>query len=203
MRDVSSADPPLSNGLGADPAIDELHDWQSVATDSIPVDRGFSDVYGELKAIAHRILARRRHGALATTGLVHEAYLKLAARTPRTMQSRTHFFALCAKAMRQVVIDHARRLHADKRGAGQALLSLDEGDALDRASPESFLAVDRALDQLERHDPRLVELIQLRVFAGLELSEIAPLFGVTIRQLQRDWQRAQIWLSQALLPGSP
>ena len=76
-------------------------------------------------------------------------------------------------------------------------------DAIDRASPESFLAVDRALDQLERHDPRLVELIQLRVFAGLELGEIAPLFGVTIRQLQRDWQRAQIWLSQALLPGSP
>jgi RNA polymerase sigma factor (TIGR02999 family) len=180
-------------------------DWTDRFADADGVDRvglGFSHVYDELKLIAHRVLARSRNGALATTGLVHEAYLKLSEGSSRTPADRKHFLALCARSMRQIVIDHARRLNAEKRGAGQAVLSLHDVEVSDRAGPESFLAIDRALDQLERHDRRLVDLIQLRVFAGLDLDEIAPLFGVTVRQLQRDWLRAQIWLVQALLPDS-
>lgn len=166
------------------------------------LDRAFGLVYRELKMIAHRALARAGGGTLGTTGLVHEAYAKLAVHESLSLRSRRHFFALCARAMRQIVIDHARRRRADKRGAGLAVLSLADHDGFDAAQPDSLVALDAALSALEARDPRLVELLQLRMFAGLELAQIAPLFGVTVRQLQRDWQRARLWLYQALLPDA-
>lgn len=199
MRTISSQASTIPAPPGADTRYGP-EQWPSPAGDG-SVDTAFAWVYHELKPIAHRMLARANGGTLCTTGLVHEAYVKLLG--TGDVQGRKHFFALCARAMRQIVIDHARRRLADKRGAGVATVSGIEGDALDNTRPETFLAIDAALDELERRDPRLVELLQLRVFAGLELAEIAPLLGVTVRQLQRDWQRAHIWLSQALLPDSP
>ena len=166
------------------------------------LDRAFGLVYRELKMIAHRALARAGGGTLGTTGLVHEAYAKLAVHESLSLRGRRHFFALCARAMRQIVIDHARRRRADKRGAGQVALSLADHDGFDASQPDSMVALDAALSALEARDPRLVELLQLRMFAGMELVQIAPLFGVTVRQLQRDWQRARLWLYQALLPDA-
>lgn len=169
-------------------------------TDGRHLDQAFGLVYRELKMIAHRALARHGGGTLGTTGLVHEAYAKLAVHESLNLEGRRHFFALCARAMRQIVIDHARRRLADKRGAGQALLSLDQHHGFDASQPDSLVALDAALNSLDTRAPRLAELLQLRLFAGLELEQIAPLFGVTVRQLQRDWQRARLWLYQALLP---
>lgn len=196
---TTSSTPAAVIARGAD-APDIQTSWPTAAGAG-SVDAAFSWVYHELKPIAHRMLARAHNGTLCTTGLVHEAYVKLLGTSD--FQDRKHFFALCARAMRQIVIDHSRRRLADKRGAGAVSCSWVEGDALDNTRPETFLAIDIALDELERRDPRLVELLQLRVFAGLDLAEIAPLIGVTVRQLQRDWQRARIWLSQALLPDPP
>ncbi len=163
------------------------------------LDRAFSLVYRELKVLARRALARSGGATLEPTGLVHEVYAKLAEHEGLDLQGRRHFFALCARAMRQIVIDHARRRQAEKRGDGRPALSLDDHDIFDASQPEHLVALDSALTTLQARDPRLVELLHLRMFAGLELVEIAPLFGVTVRQLQRDWQRARIWLYQALL----
>lgn len=172
----------------------------SAADDREQLDRIFELVYAELKAIAHRTLARNAQGTLCTTALVHEAYARLAEHGILDLRGRRHFYALCARAMRQIVIDHARRRLAGKRGGGRIMLELQEGDAIDYTQPDVLVALDAALDALDRHDPRLVELLHYRLFAGLELSEIAELYGLGLRQVQRDWKRGRIWLYRALLP---
>jgi RNA polymerase sigma factor (TIGR02999 family) len=163
------------------------------------LDQAFALVYAELKAIAHRALARSAQGTLCTTALVHETYARLAGDAAPDLRGRKHFYALCARAMRQIVIDHARRRQAQKRGDGRPVLELLEGDAVDYAQPDTLVALDAALDALERHDPRLVELLHQRLFAGLELAQIAELQGIGLRQAQRDWQRARLWLHHTLL----
>ncbi|WP_149194353.1 ECF-type sigma factor [Luteimonas suaedae] len=172
----------------------------AAADDREQLDRVFGLVYAELKTIAHRTLARNSRGTLCTTALVHEAYARLAEHGVLDLNGRKHFYALCARAMRHIVIDHARRRQSEKRGGGRALLELQEGDAVDYAQPDALVALDAALNALEQHDPRLAELLQYRLFAGLELPEIAEFYGLTLRQMQRDWQRARIWLYRALLP---
>lgn len=174
----------------------------SAADDREQLDRIFGLVYAELKTIAHRTLARTSQGTLCTTALVHEAYARLAGHGIPDLRGRRHFYALCARAMRQIVIDHARRRLAGKRGGGRIVLELQEGDAIDYGQPDVLVALDAALNALDRHDPRLVELLHYRLFAGLELAEIAELYGLSLRQVQRDWQRGRIWLYRALLPDS-
>jgi RNA polymerase sigma factor (TIGR02999 family) len=167
--------------------------------DAIARDRLFALVYAELKRIARRQSRGRRESTLSTTALVHETYMRLAAHDAIAAGSREHFFALCARAMRQVVIDHARRRNAGKRGAGLSF-ALDENDAVVDADPAMLLALDESLAQLELHDPRLVRLVELRAFAGLDPEAIAELLGVTVRTVQRDWLRARAWLDSALQP---
>lgn len=166
------------------------------------LDQVFGLVYVELKRIALRVLGQAGQSTLNPTALVHEVYAKLIGSERLGIQGRQHFYALCARTMRQIVVDHARTRCAGKRGGGQALAALTEDGAIDVSRPETLVALDIALDRLEQRDPRLVELLHHRVFAGMELAEIAPLFGVTVRQLQRDWQRARIWIADALLEGS-
>jgi RNA polymerase sigma factor (TIGR02999 family) len=163
------------------------------------LDQVFGLVYAELKRIASRVLAQSAHSTLNPTALVHEVYAKLIGSEELDLQGRQHFYALCARTMRHVVVDHARSRCAGKRGGGEAVVPLADDDAIDMSQPETLVALDLALDRLEQRDPRLVELLHYRVFAGMELAEIAPLFGVTVRQLQRDWQRARIWIADALL----
>ncbi|MCB1589335.1 MAG: sigma-70 family RNA polymerase sigma factor [Xanthomonadales bacterium] len=162
------------------------------------MDQVFALVYGELRRLAARVLGQGGGATLNATGLVHEAYAKLISSESLNVSGRQHFYSLCARTMRQIVIDQARSKLSARHGGGLHAITLSDSGLIDLARPESLVALDAALDRLERQDPRLVELLQYRVFAGMELSEIAPLLGVTIRQLQRDWQRARIWITAAL-----
>lgn len=173
-------------------AADDQHD---------ALDQVFVMVYDELKPIARNLLARSRHQTLSPTVVVHEAYAKLIGTESLSISGRRHFFALCARTMRQIVVDYARSQLADKRGAGARAVELTDEGVIDFDNPESQLAMDQALKWLEARDPRLVELIHLRVYVGLDLAEIGELLEVTPRQLQRDWQRARAWLGEALLQG--
>jgi RNA polymerase sigma factor (TIGR02999 family) len=152
-----------------------------------------------LRGLARGHLARRRPGeTLATTALVHEAYLKLAERSSLSLVDRQHFLALAARAMRQILVDHVRQKGAAKRGAGrQETLS-----TTDAASPPTvsvdILALDAALDELARLSPCQARVVELRFFAGLEFQEIADLLGVSSRTAKREWHHARLFLHHVL-----
>lgn len=166
----------------------------------------FARVYDELKLLARKQLGAASGHTLNTTGLVHEAYLKLAQPGGNVdLRGRVHFFALAAKAMRQIVIDRARARIADKRGGGNVQL-IDIAEASEIADselgPDELLKLDRALTQLAADEPRLADLVELRFFAGLEIQEIAALHEVSERTLNRDWRRAKAHLHAALYPDA-
>lgn len=167
------------------------------------VSDAFAHVYGELKRIAHRHLAGAPMPTLNTTGLVHEAWLKLSRADLGPANDRHHFFALAARAMRQIVVDHARGRIADKRGgAALHLVDLDEaaGVASAAMTPEDLLRLDEALTALGADEPRIAELIELRFFAGVPVEDIARMQSVSERTLNRDWRRARAQLYAALHP---
>ncbi len=155
-------------------------------------------IYQELRMIARHRLADAGAGeTLSTTALVHEAWLRLVGRDA-DFPDRGHFYSYAASAMRSIVIDHARRRHADRRGGGMAMLSLDEELVDYRIDPDQVLALDQALTRLFSFDSRLGRLVEWRVFGGLELAEIAPLLGVGERTLKRDWRKARAFLAHLL-----
>ena len=158
------------------------------------MDRLLPLVYREFHERAHAQLARRRPGeTLSTTALVHEAYLKLVDSAHQSYQDRIHFFAVASRAMRQILVDYARRTSAEKRGSGRAVTLEPEAVANpDRA--EELLALDEGLEQLEKLDPRLVRTVELRFFGGLSVEETAEALGVSPRTVKRDWQRARAFL---------
>ncbi|MCX7513911.1 ECF-type sigma factor [Frateuria sp. STR12] len=168
----------------------------------VALDLLFARVYGELKRVARRQLHSAHSPTVDTTGLVHDAYLKLASPQGLDLHSRKHFFALAAKAMRQIVVDHARAHAAGKRGGGVAAVALDAAAevAAGDMAPDQLLQLDRALTELESQQPRLVALIEMRFFAGLELADIAAMQEVSERTLNRDWRRARAELYAALYP---
>lgn len=155
------------------------------------MSRVFALLYDELRQIANARL-RGTDATLTPTALVNEAWLRLCGGDAGlTLENRKHFFASAAQAMRWIVVDHARRRQADRRG-GPALarLELDEGIAQDMR-PDELLALDGALDALGRIDPARRELVELRYFAGLEFEELAVLLGRSTRTLKRDWAAAR------------
>lgn len=167
--------------------------------DAAALKRLFSTVYVELKRIARRQLASRDGQTLDTTGLVHEAYLKLVNPERLQLRDRGHFFVVAAKAMRQIVIDHARRRLAVKRGGGVVeAVTLEENAALDSMTPDTLLRLDHALDQLSGLDQRLAELVEMRFFAGLSIEQIAQAQSLTTRTVHRDWRRAKAFLYDAV-----
>jgi RNA polymerase sigma factor (TIGR02999 family) len=167
--------------------------------DEAALKRLFSAVYGELKRIARRQLAGRAVHTLDTTGLVHEAYLKLVNPAQLELRDRGHFFVVAAKAMRQIVIDHARRRIAVKRGGGVIeAVTLEDDAALDTMTPDTLLRLDHALDQLGGLDARLAELVEMRFFAGLSVEQIAQAQHLTTRTVHRDWRRAKAFLFDAV-----
>ena len=156
-------------------------------------------VYERLRAMAHARLSGQGPGAsLDTTALVHEAYLKLVNQSQVEWRDRTHFFAVAATAMRQIVVDRARRRGARKRGgAVRAALLDDSGPGVD-ARAEEILALDQALAQLGALSERLVKMVELRFFAGLSIEETAEVLGLDARTVNRDWRVARSLLFRAL-----
>ena len=162
----------------------------------------FPLVYEELRLLARRRLSYRSGGTLGTTALVHEAYLKLFDHARLTLNDRKHFFALAAKAMRQILVDHARRRGARKRGGDLHRVDLDAAEVPvdDRAS--ELLALDDALRHLADLDDRLGRVVELRFFGGLTVEETAEVLDVDPRTVKRDWRKARALLYQAL-GGTP
>jgi len=153
----------------------------------------------ELHALARGAMATLPSGhTLQTTALVNEAWLRLAARQGAPLESRNHFLAVAARAMRSVLVDHARRRGALKRGGGEPRTALD--DTLLRYEERAFdlLALDAALEELAQAAPRLAQVVNLRFFAGLENAEVAEVSGSSLRTVERDWRAARAWLHQRL-----
>ena len=171
---------------------------QSGSADSL--DELVPVLYEELRAIAHRQLARRPGGStLETTGLVHEAYLKVADSTVTGVQDRAHLLALSAMAMRHVLVDHARARGRLKRGGSRdALVTFDDDQIAIEDQPEVLLQLDEALVWLATLDPRLARVVECRFFGGLSEAEIALALGLTERTVQRDWAKARMLLRRAL-----
>lgn len=161
-------------------------------------------VYAQLRHIAGRQLAGERAGhTLMPTDLVHEAYLKLSAGAVPDAGDRAHFFALCARAMRQVLVDHERHRRAHKRDGGERV-TLSSLEPPDPQHAIDLLAFDQALQSLERLDARKAQVIELRVFAGLDFDEIAQVAGISRATLARDFRTARAWLYRELdLPPAP
>ena len=156
-------------------------------------------VYEELRTIAHRHLAARdRGGTLQTTGLVHEAYLKLVDQSRAGWNDRAHFFAIASRAMRHVLIDRARGRARLKRGGDGPRISLDVDEIPGDDQPEALLQLDEALVKLAEVEPRLARVVECRFFGGLREEEIAEALGVTARTVQRDWAKARVLLRRAL-----
>lgn len=166
-----------------------------------PADALFSSVYDELKRLAHRQLqAVGANATLSTTELVHEAFLKLRRNADAGWEGRAHFFGAAARAMRQVLVDFARRRNAAKRGGSWQLVSLEEGASPLQVELETVLALDSALDQLDLVDRRLRQVVELRFFGGVSEKDIAEFLGVSIRTVERDWLKARLFLLHQLHP---
>jgi len=184
----------------ADPERPSVTDLLLQVREGAPeaMDRLFSLVYLQLRRIAHRQLRGERPGhTLCTTGLVHEAYLKLVDQSRTDWQDRRHFFAMAARAMRQILVDYARRYRTQRRGGGLQRVALTDGSAVEEQA-ELVLAVQEALGRLAGVNERLNRVVECRYFAGLTDEETAVVLGVTARTVQRDWVKAKGWLYQEL-----
>ena len=152
-------------------------------------------VYKELHRLAHCELRKERPDhTLQSTALVHEAYFRLVGQTLPQWESRTHFFAIAAQLMRQILVDYARRHRASKRGSGACMLTLDDAVVLPQRKDVDVVAIDDALNALAEVDPRQSRIVELRFFAGLSLQEISEVMGIATATVQRDWTAARAWL---------
>jgi RNA polymerase sigma factor (TIGR02999 family) len=169
--------------------------------DAEALDRLVPLVYDELRRVARGHLRREAPGhSLQATALVHEVFLRLVDADRLTPMSRTHFFAISARLMRQILVDHARRKQADKRGGGATVISLDEvaSAAAVQTSSVDVLALDEALDTLSSFDARQCRVVELRFFAGLNIPETADALGISTATVEREWAMAKAWLHQRL-----
>jgi RNA polymerase sigma-70 factor (ECF subfamily) len=165
------------------------------AGDPGAVDRLFPLVYQQLRQAADAVLRSERPGhTLQPTALVHEAYLKLVGSGAIPIRDKSHFLSIAARAMRQILVDHARRRGARKRGHGETPLPLDFPVADSGMAIDELVALDDALERLSVQSDRLRSVVELRFFGGLNEEEIAETLGVTTRTVQRDWVRARAWL---------
>jgi RNA polymerase sigma factor (TIGR02999 family) len=152
-------------------------------------------VYGELRRLATYKMAGEAAGhTLQPTALVHEAWLRLGAGEQQGWQSRAHFFAAAGEAMRRILVEHARRKLALKRGGGAAHAELDESALVLAAPPDELLAVHDALDNLAKQDPVAAELVKLRYFVGMTMEEAATALGLAKRTAENLWTYARVWL---------
>jgi len=167
--------------------------------DAAALDRLTPLVYDELRRVARRHLRREAPGhSLQATALVHEVYLRLVDVDRMTLKNRTHFFAVAARLMRQILVDHARRKRADKRGGAVTMVSLDEVSPAAQTSGVDVLALNEALDALSSLDVRQCRVVELRFFAGLNIDEAAEALDVSTATVEREWAMAKAWLHRRL-----
>ncbi len=151
---------------------------------------------------AERQLARARPGeTLTSVALVHEAYLKVSGSGNASFEDRGHLFAVAARAMRQIIIDVARRKHAEKRGGDAVGITLSNASIVSSDFADRYLALDDALSRLAALDERLARIVELRFFAGLSVEETAVIVDASPRTVKRDWQKARAWLFRELGDG--
>jgi RNA polymerase sigma-70 factor (ECF subfamily) len=187
-----------------DPAVGEvstlLQAWSG--GDRSALERLTPIVYAELRRLARRYLKRERTGhSLQTTALVNEAYMRLVDYTRMQWQDRAHFFAVSAQVMRRILVEHAR-CHNLKRGAGVQHVSLEEAAMVGDDRAEDLVALDDAMNALARHDPRKVQVVEMRFYGGLSVEETAEVLKVSPVTVMRDWSTARAWLYRALTGGT-
>ena len=156
-------------------------------------------VYEELRRLAHHYMSgQRADHTLQTTALVNEAYLRLAGQEQPSFANRSHFLAVAAKAMRQILVDHARASLRDKRGAGARPLELDEAAVLSPAPTREILDLNEALEKLAALDARKASVVELSYFGGLKQEEIAEALNISVVTVRRDWTFSRAWLDAEL-----
>jgi RNA polymerase sigma factor (TIGR02999 family) len=178
-----------------------LAEWSS--GNQAALDELYPLVYDELRRMAHRYMARERKGhTLQTTALINEAYLRLVEQHNVTWQNRAHFFGISAQIMRRILIDHARRYEYSKRGGGANRISLEEVALVAKECAGELLALDEALDRLNKIDQRRSQVVELRFFGGLDNQEIASYLKISENTVTRDWNMARAWLYGQLNQGA-
>ena len=178
-----------------------LVDWSEGNKEAL--DKLVPLVYEELRRLARHYMRREHEGhTLQTSALVNEAYLKLIDQKDVRWRNRAHFFAISAQLMRRILIDHARRHHYQKRGGGAYKLSLDEAalGVEDRAS--ELVALDDALKELAKFDPRKSQIVEMRFFGGMGAEEVAEALGCSLRTVEREWRKSKAWLRRAVSEGA-
>lgn len=174
-----------------------LQSWSN--GESSALDQLMLLVYDDLSTIAHQQLHHERsEHTLNTAALVHEAYLKLVDQATATWKDRAHFFAVSAKIIRNLLVDHARERAAVKRGGDAILLPLNDQLAGQPPRPVELLALDEALTELGRYDKRLERVVECRFFGGMTMKETAETLGLSLTTTERDWRRARAYLYRAL-----
>ena len=175
-----------------------LQEW-SVSGDRAALDKLIPIVYDELRRQASRYLQRERQGhTLQTTGLVHEAYVRLIDQAGVRWQNRAHFFAIAAEMMRRILVDHARRRGAAKRGGDAVKITLDEALNASTERDLDLIAVDEVLTRLAALDQQQARVVELRFFGGLNVEETSEVLGISERTVKRDWQVAKAWIRREL-----
>lgn len=173
-------------------------DLGTLVSDRRTLDHLFSVTYEELRRLAASVRRDDPGASLSPTALVNEAWLKLASSPPFMLTSRLHFKRIAARAMRQVLIEAARRRGARKRGPGVVVVTFDEALQQNRSGADDLLALDAALEQLAQVSPRQATMVESRFFGGLDVAETAELLGVSEATILRDWRAAKAWLAQEM-----
>jgi RNA polymerase sigma-70 factor (ECF subfamily) len=190
----------LGASLGQEPTTgitQLLQDWRG--GDRKALDALLPVVYKELQRLAHFQLRQERPGhTLQSAALVNEAYLRLIGLNPPQWESRTHFFAIAAQLMRQILVDYARRHRAGKRGGGEATVPLEDATMLSRGKTIDVVALDEALKALAQIDPRKAQVVELRFFGGLSFDETAEVLKLSTVTVSRDWSTARAWLHREM-----
>ena len=172
--------------------------------ESIPAAELLPKVYAELRALAAALTSQLQPGqTLQPTALVHEAYLRLVRGQDPGWEGRRHFFGAAARAMREILIEQARRKAAVKHGGHGRRVELAEGLAVIEPPAEDVLALDEAVQQLQEQDPRLAEIVLLRYYTGLSIEETAEVIGASLSTVKRDWRYARAWLALRLGHDGP
>jgi RNA polymerase sigma factor (TIGR02999 family) len=174
-----------------------LHQWRAGNADAL--ERLLPLVYEELRRVARARLRQEQPGhTLQATALVHEAYLRLVGSQGQTPQNRTHLFAMAARLMREILVDHARRKAARKRGGTATMIALNESVPAPELATIDLLALDEALTELHNLEPRLCRVVELKFFAGLNIDETAQALQISTATVERDWTISKAWLHQRL-----